>query len=183
MRQRREQLQLELRRLIDTAAACGHSAALVEAINRREQELGEIAERLLTSQPDSVSAHVAKIRRFVSERLGNIRELLCADVSKARIELAKHVSEIRMLPQPQGKKGHYIATGEWNLLGGFAEGVSLQDGSEKRVRMVAGAATLRTRYCSRFIWNFSTWSLGLAECRSEKAGGGGSIPSLSPYFQ
>ena len=73
-----------------------------------------------------------------SERLGNIRELLCADVPKARAELAKHVSEIRMLPQPEGRKGHYVATGVWNLLGGFAEGVCLQNDSEKRVRMVAG---------------------------------------------
>ncbi len=138
MRQRREQIQQELRRLIDTAAACGHSTALVEAINSREQELGDIAQRLFTSQPDSVSAHVAKIRRFVSERLGNIRELLYGDVQKAKAELAKHVSEIRMLPQPQGKKGHYIATGEWNLLGGCTEGMNFQEGPEKRVWMVAG---------------------------------------------
>ena len=66
------------------------------------------------------------------------RELLYADVQKAKAELAKHVSEIRMLPQPQGKKGYYIATGEWNLSGGYAEGVCLQGGAEKRVRMVAG---------------------------------------------
>jgi site-specific DNA recombinase len=138
MHQRREQIQGELRRLIETAAACGHSATLVEAINSREQELSEITQRLFTSQSDSVAVHGAKIRRFVTERLGNIRELLYADVQKAKAELAKHVSEIRMLPQPQGKKGHYIAIGEWNLLGGYAEGVSLQGGAEKRVRMVAG---------------------------------------------
>jgi site-specific DNA recombinase len=139
MHQRRDQIQGELRRLIETAAACGHSATLVEAINSREQELSEITQRLFTSQSDSVSVHVAKIRRFVSERLGNIRELLNADVQKAKAELAKHVTEIRMLPQPQGKKGHYIATGEWNLLGGYPEGVGLQVGAGKRVRMVAGA--------------------------------------------
>jgi hypothetical protein len=33
---------------------------------------------------------------------------------------------------------NYIATGEWNLLGGYAEGLDLQDDSGKRVRMVAG---------------------------------------------
>ena len=138
MRQRREQIQQELRRLVETVASCGHSATLVEAINSREQELGEITQRLFAAQPDSVSAHVSKIRRFVSERLGDIRQLLYADVRRAKIELAKHVSGIRMLPQPEGKKGHYIATGEWNLLGGYAEGVGHQDGSEKRVGMVAG---------------------------------------------
>jgi hypothetical protein len=139
MRQRRQQLQTELRRLIETAAVCEHSAALVEAINSREEELGDIARRLITSQPNSVSEHVSKIRFFVSERLGNIREMLRADVPRARVELAKHISEIRMLPQPHGKKGHYIATGEWNLLGGLAEEVNLENELEKRVWMVAGA--------------------------------------------
>ena len=39
----------------------------MEAINSREQELGEITQRLFTSQSDSVSVQVAKIRRFVCE--------------------------------------------------------------------------------------------------------------------
>jgi hypothetical protein len=138
MRQRRELIQQELGRLIETAAACGHSAALVEAISNREQELGEITQRLFAAQPDSVPNQVAAIRCFVTERLTSIRQLLNADVQRAKVELAKHVSGIRMLPQPEGKKGHYVATGEWNLLGGYVQGVGDQDGSEKRVRMVAG---------------------------------------------
>jgi site-specific DNA recombinase len=138
MRQRREQIQQELRRLVETVAACGHSAALVEAINTREQELDEITQRLFSSQPDSVSAHVSKVRNFVSERLGNIRQLLNADVQNAKAEFAKHVTAIRMLPQADGKKGHYVATGDWNLLGGYKETFGRQGASEKRVRMVAG---------------------------------------------
>jgi len=138
MRQRREQIQQELRRLVETVAACGHSSALVEAINSRERELTEITQRLFTAQPDSVSAHVAKIRLFVSERLGNIRTLLNADVQRARVELAKHVGTIEMQPQAQGKKGHYVAIGQWNLLGGYTERLGNQEIAEKRVRMVAG---------------------------------------------
>jgi hypothetical protein len=64
--------------------------------------------------------------------------LLNADTQRAKVELAKHVSGIRMEPHTQGKKGHYIATGEWNLLGGYAEGLGHQESGEKRVRMVAG---------------------------------------------
>ena len=138
MRHRREQIQQELNRLIETAAACGHSAALVEAINSREQELGEITQRLFAGQPESVPNQVAKIRRFVTERLADIRQLLNADVLRAKAELGRHVTSIRMLPQGEGKKGHYIAAGDWNLLGGLAEGVGIQAGSEKRVRVVAG---------------------------------------------
>jgi hypothetical protein len=43
-----------------------------------------------------------------------------------------------MQPQAEGKKGHYVAIGEWNLLGGYAEGLGNQESAEKRVRMVAG---------------------------------------------
>ena len=54
-------------------------------------------------------------------QLGGIRQLLQVDVQKAKAELKKHVTEIRMLPQVEGKKGHYVAEGEWNLLGGYGE--------------------------------------------------------------
>jgi hypothetical protein len=103
----------------------------VEAINSREQELKEITRQLLGTGSDSVSAHVAQARQFVAERLGDIRHVLQTDVQKAKAQLAKHVTEISMIPQPEGRKGHYIASGDWNLLGGFGEQIEC-------VRMVAG---------------------------------------------
>jgi hypothetical protein len=42
-----------------------------------------------------------------------------------------------MRPQTEGKKGHYVAVGEWNLLGGY-QGFGAPETTEKRVRMVAG---------------------------------------------
>ena len=63
--------------------------------------------------------------------LGDIRRLLNADVRAARVLLAKHVAGRRMLPQAEAKK-----EGEWNLLGGYAEGT--HDGAEKRVRIGCG---------------------------------------------
>jgi hypothetical protein len=117
MRQRHEQIQHELRNLVGTVASCGPSPALVDAINEREQELRAIARRLNTSERDSVSSQVTGMRQFVTERLGDIRQLLHADIGRAKAELAKHVSGIQMQPQRSGKNGHYIAAGEWNLLG------------------------------------------------------------------
>jgi site-specific DNA recombinase len=135
MRQRREEIQRELHNLVEAVAHTGPSAALVDAISERERELGGITQRLFTSQPDSVLAEIGRIRQFVSERLGNIRELLSADVERAKVELAKHVTDIRMNPEGEGKNAHYVAAGEWNLLGGYGQG---EAGAEKRVRMVAG---------------------------------------------
>jgi hypothetical protein len=119
------------------------SATLVEAISERERELNEITQRLFTSQPNSVSSELVRIRQFVFRRLENIRELLSADVGKAKLELSKHVLEIRMIPQVVGKKGHYVASGEWNLLGGYAgDGVGSLNIPEKRVPLVAGGCNV-----------------------------------------
>jgi len=96
MRQRSEQIQQELRNLVGTVATCGPSPALVEAINEREQELQGIARHLLTSETGSVSSQVTRMPEFVTERLGDIRQLLNADVRRAKAELAKHVSGIWM---------------------------------------------------------------------------------------
>jgi hypothetical protein len=60
-----------------------------------------------------LSAEIGRIRQFVTGQLGDIRLLLQVDVQRAKAELEKHVSEIRVVPQVEGKKGHYIAEGEW----------------------------------------------------------------------
>ena len=133
MRQRSAELKQEIETLVANLISCRHNPTLVEAINTRQQELDNITLQLLTTEPGSISAEIGRIRQFVTGQLGDIRQLLNVDVQKAKAELAKHVSGIRMVPQVEGKKGHYVAEGEWNLLGGYGEG------EEKCVRMVAGA--------------------------------------------
>jgi site-specific DNA recombinase len=136
MRQRASELQREIGNLAATAAQCGPTPALVKEINTRQQELDEIARQILTTEPDSISGEIGRIRQFVTGQLGDIRQLLDVNVQKAKAELEKHVSEIRMMPQIEGKKGHYVAEGEWNLLGGYGEGAGTV--ATKRIRMVAG---------------------------------------------
>lgn len=136
MRQRASEIEIELGNLIGLAAKCGHSPSLIEGINRLEQERKEITGQLLNTEPNSISAEIGRIRQFVAGQMGNVRQLLKADVQKAKILLKSHVSGIRMVPQPNGKKGHYVAEGEWNLLGGYGE-KSGNPGAE-HIRMVAG---------------------------------------------
>jgi DNA invertase Pin-like site-specific DNA recombinase len=137
MRQRSELIQQELRNLVSTVASCGPSATLVDAINQREQELNEIRQKLLAGEDDSVSDQVARMRQFMTEHLSDIRQLLCADVQRARAELAKHIRAVHMQPQLNGKKGHYVATGDWDLLGERPV-AGKNEATEMRVRMVAG---------------------------------------------
>ena len=136
MRQRADELKREIASAVTNLIACNNNPALVQAINTRQQELDEITRQLLSTEPDSVSAEIGRIRQFVTGQLGDIRQLLTVDVQKAKAELEKHVSEIRMVPQADGKKGHYIAEGEWNLLGGYGEDAGTPP--TKRIRMVAG---------------------------------------------
>ena len=136
MRERSQKLQQELGNLISTVASCGPSPTLVEAINCREQEIKEITRQLLGTEEDSISTEVGRIRQFVTGQLANVRQLLPVDVQRAKAELQKHVTEIRMVPQVEGKKGFYVAEGEWDLLGGYGDGVG--NHTTQHFRMVAG---------------------------------------------
>jgi hypothetical protein len=50
--------------------------------------------------------------------MGDLRALMAGDPAPARKKLLNHVSEIRMVPQQvEDGKGHYVAKGEWKLLG------------------------------------------------------------------
>lgn len=124
MRQRSEDLQKEIGNLAATAAQCGPTPALVKEINTRQQELEGITRQLLSTEPDSISAEIRCVRHFVTGQLCGIQKLLHTDVLKAKLELEKHVKEVRMLPQTDGNKSYYVAEGTWYLMGGYGGGAS-----------------------------------------------------------
>ena len=108
----------------------------MEAINRRQRKLDDITGQLLGTESNSVSAEIGRIRQFVTGQFSDIRQLLKGDVQEAKVELEKYVTSIRMVPQVEGKKGHYIAEGQWNLLGGYGEETG--NSATKRIGLVAG---------------------------------------------
>jgi hypothetical protein len=112
----------------------------VQAINEREQELRQITDRLLSTGPESVDARLGEIRLFVNKQLSDIRQLLskqeAVDPATVRTELRKHVSEIRMNPQPGNKRSHYVAEGSWDLVG--KETGPHHEAAPLSIRMVAG---------------------------------------------
>jgi len=61
------------------------------------------------------------------------------DRTKAKLELRKHLSAIRMEPQPVDGKGYYVAEGAWDLLAGFDSGPG-KDG-EARLLVAGVCAT------------------------------------------
>ncbi len=138
MRERKQKLEGELRRLAATAAETGPSAFLVEAIHEREQQLRDITDQLLAGGADSVDTNLSDIRSFIMQKMGDIRTLLAGDPAPARKELQKHVSEIRMIPQAGDGMPHYVAEGRWNLLGSGKDPLA-GDTTARQIRVVAGA--------------------------------------------
>lgn len=108
--QRRQlDLQSELQRLTDAVAPEDHSDSLLAVVREREAELRHIKRGLLYQTRNSAEAEVEEMRNFVTERLGNIHQLLQSEVTTARAELGKHVTEICMTLQQDGTQGFYLA--------------------------------------------------------------------------
>jgi len=140
IRERKQKLEGELRRLAATAAETGPSAFLIEAINEREKQLRELSDQLLAGGANSVDAQLSDIRDYIMGKMGDLRALLVGDPAPARKKLLKHVSEIRMMPQQAGDgKGHYVAKGEWKLLGNEQDALSALESADREIRVVAGA--------------------------------------------
>lgn len=124
LRKRKAELESETARLAAGLASGLYSVTVMAEIARREREIAEIGERLLSSGPDSVRSRIKKLRDDALRRIGDLRETLNGDAAIARASLAKHVEQIVM--RPDGRV--YVASGSWNLLGerrwGGAEGQS-----------------------------------------------------------
>lgn len=121
LRSRRQSLELEIKHLTDALAA-GNApqppAAVIAAIHERERELLGITDQLLEANPDSLGARLQDLRQFVISRLADVRKLLYADVSTAKAEIQRHVDKIDLVPAEASGERFFVASGEWDLLGG-----------------------------------------------------------------
>lgn len=125
MRRRKAALEGEVRNLAGALAQGIHSPTIFGEIAVREQEISQIGERLLSSDPDSIRSRVKALRGKALARMQNLRECLNGDPMAARAYLTQHLSD-KIEMAPDGKC--YVASGNWNLLGairwGGAEGQS-----------------------------------------------------------
>jgi site-specific DNA recombinase len=137
-REEKRSIEAELNRLVAAVASAGHSDYLLRAIGERERQLQETSRRLQAAGDPSEDVQPDEIRSFVTSRLSRLPELLCSDVTKARAELMQHVAEIRLVPQHTETNIHYVAVGEWNLLGNYLEMDRARHLVGVRARLVAG---------------------------------------------
>src|SRR4029077_10613381 len=94
-----QEVEQELTRLTAAIARTDHSSFLLDAFAERERELHQITNGLQIAARGVVEQHPGNIHGFVTTRLADLMGLLNTDTARARAELAKHTTEIRMIPE------------------------------------------------------------------------------------
>ena len=122
MRNRKREVEQELRRLAEAiAAATGHNPTMVQLIAERPGAnwISSRSRNCAPARDSAVELHPGSIREFVKRGLSDLLALLNTDTIRARAELVKHTREIRMIPE-KGDDGrfYYVAAGGWDLMGG-----------------------------------------------------------------
>jgi chromosome segregation ATPase len=117
LRRRKEQLEGEIQHFADAIARGGPLDSLVQQIAEREKELKAITNRLLSVSPASIEGQLRELRQFVEKGISDLRSQLNRDTALAKAELQKHVKEIHMTPVEGREVWHYVAEGNWDLLG------------------------------------------------------------------
>ncbi len=138
VREKKQTVEAELNRLVAAVADSGHSTFMLRAIEQREQELQNINEQLQAFSSGPQHVQPADITTFVVGRLAILRDLIESDVTQARAEILKHVSEIRLFPKQTDTGTEYVAVGEWDLLGNSPEMDRARNLLGVRARLVAG---------------------------------------------
>ena len=139
MRQRKQKLESEIQKFMAAIAEHGHSKSMLEQIAIREKEVESISNRLLETSSDSIQTRVEEVRKFVQEGIADLRTLLSDNTSLAKRELHRHLPEVRMFPENEDKNWHYVAEGNWDLLGTDPRVASRRQFLDWRLEMVAGA--------------------------------------------
>jgi hypothetical protein len=94
----------------------------------------------------------ADLADFVKNRMASLCELLNSDVTQARAEVLRLVSEIRVVRRQTEIVTEYVAKGDWNLSGTYPE----KDRARHLLGWLRGPATHRTRSSSLFELNYFT---------------------------
>ena len=97
LRQRKQELDLELKRLTDSIAQGEQSQSIMNAIGEREKKLRTITDKLLEPAPGSLRAKLEELREFAVSRLSKIRELLARpeNIQEAHEALAERVGQLQ----------------------------------------------------------------------------------------
>jgi site-specific DNA recombinase len=119
LRQRKQQIEAEIARLIQAIADGQGSQSLTAAIGERERELRSITDKLLEPRPGSLRSTLDELRTFAVARLTDIRKLIAhpESIDQARAALAEHFGAFTLEPVTLAGKTTYLAHGKVDFFG------------------------------------------------------------------
>jgi hypothetical protein len=119
LKQRRQQVEAEIDRLVQAIADGQTSRSLMVAIAERETELKTITDRLLEPRPGSFTEILGNLRTIALEHLANLRRLVSnkENVEQTRAALAEHFGVFKLEPVSENGKLTYRAHGKVDFFG------------------------------------------------------------------
>jgi site-specific DNA recombinase len=119
LREEKQRIQTELKRLVEMVAVGDGSPSLMAAINERESRIRAITDQLIEPGPGSLQEGLDSLRALAFSRLTDLRTFLGGDatVHEARALLAERFGKITLEPAFEGGKAIYRAVGEVDFFG------------------------------------------------------------------
>jgi hypothetical protein len=100
------------------ADAIGGSAFLLKTLQAKEADRDSIVTSLARYSTFALSSVDPDwLRTRIRSELEDLGSLLGMDPPRAKAELRRHVTEIRMIPSQNEGKKFYVAEGKWDLVG------------------------------------------------------------------
>jgi site-specific DNA recombinase len=127
LREEKQRIELELKRLVDLIATGSGSVSIMAAITEREGRLREILNQLTEPGPNSLQAKLDELRTFAVSRLTRLRDLLTKPgaIHEARALLAEQIGTFKLERASVGQKASFVATEGIDF---FGEGAFTQVG-------------------------------------------------------
>ncbi len=119
LRQRKQQIEAEIARLVQAIADGQPSQSIMAAIGERERALRGITDKLREPRPGSLRSTLDELRTFAVSRLTNIRNLIAhpESVGQARTALAEHFGAFTLEPVSRDGKAAYLVHGKLDFFG------------------------------------------------------------------
>jgi len=119
LRDEKQQIETELRRLVEMIAVGNTSSTVMAAITEREARLREIMNLVIEPCPGSLQEKLGELRRFAVSRLTRLRELLAnpTAIHEARALLAEQVGKFTLERAEENGKVSFKANGNIDFFG------------------------------------------------------------------
>jgi chromosome segregation ATPase len=119
LKQRKQQVEGEISRLVQAIADGQASKSLMTAITEREGELKNITDYLLEPGPGSLTETFGNLRSIALEHLAKLRKLVShpENVDQTRAVLAEHFGTFKLEPVNENGKLTYRAHGKVDFFG------------------------------------------------------------------